>query len=61
MANQQIQFQQGMSIPEFLSSFGTEAQCAEAVKRARWPKGFQCPRCGGVDHYVVDHGARSLF
>lgn len=61
MANQQIQFQQGMSIPEFLSSFGTEAQCAEAVKRARWPAGFQCPRCSTADHYVVGHGARSLF
>jgi hypothetical protein len=24
-----------MSIPEFLSHFGTEAQCAEALKRSR--------------------------
>lgn len=57
----QIQFQQGMSIPEFLSIFGCEAQCAEAVKRSRWPNGFRCPRCGGADHYVVGHGARRLF
>lgn len=34
MADRQIQFQQAMSIPEFLSSFGTEAKCAETVKRA---------------------------
>ena len=40
MANQQIQFQPGMSIPELLRCFGTEAQCAEAVKAARWPGGF---------------------
>ena len=61
MANQQIQFQHGMSIPEFLRSFGTEAQCAEAVKQARWPAGFHCPRCAAAEHYVVGHGARKLF
>ena len=61
MAFNRIQFQHGMSIPEFLRSFGTEAQCAEAVKAARWPSGFRCPRCGCADHYVVGHGARKLF
>jgi hypothetical protein len=61
MASNRIQFQHGMSLPEFASSFGTEAQCAQAVKVARWPDGFRCPRCGVGDHYVVDHGARKLF
>lgn len=61
MAFNQIQFQHGMSIPEFLRSFGTEAQCAEGVKAARWPNGFRCPRCDSVDHYIVGHGARKLF
>jgi transposase-like protein len=61
MANQHIQFQPGMSIPEFLRHFGTEAQCAEAVKMARWPAGFRCPRCAVAEHYVVGHGARKLF
>ena len=61
MANQQIQFQPGMSIPEFLSRFGTEAKCVEAVKLARWPDGFRCPRCAVGQHYVVGHGARKLF
>ena len=57
----QIQFQQGMSIPEFLSTFGTEAQCAEAVGQSRWPGGFRCPRCNAADHCVVGHGERKLF
>ena len=61
MANQQIQFQPGMSIPEFLRRFGTEAQCVEAVMLARWPDGFRCPRCAVAEHYVVGHGARKLF
>ena len=61
MAFNRIQFQHGMSIPEFLHSFGTEAQCAEAVKQARWSNGFRCSRCAVADHYVVGHGARKLF
>ncbi|MBP6677117.1 MAG: IS1595 family transposase [Vitreoscilla sp.] len=61
MASNRIQFQHGMSLPEFVRCFGSEAQCAEAVKAARWPDGFQCPRCGLADHYVVGHGARKLF
>ena len=56
-----IQFQHGMSIPEFVRCFGTEAQCAQAVTHARWPNGFRCPRCGVAEHYVVGHGARKLF
>jgi hypothetical protein len=61
MAFNRIQFQHGMSIPEFQSAFGTEAQCAEAVKAARWPHGFQCPRCDSGSHCVVNQGARRLF
>lgn len=52
----QIQLQHGMSGPDVLHSFGTKAQCAEAVKQARWLDGFRCPRCDGVDH-----SARKLF
>ena len=61
MASQQIQFQQGLSIPEFLAVFGTEAQCVEAVKASRWPASFHCPLCNSTSHYVVGHGARKLF
>ena len=35
MAYNTIQFQRGMSIPEFFHSFGTEAQCVAAVTQAR--------------------------
>lgn len=31
MATHQIQFQYGVSPPDFLASFGAVAQCAEAV------------------------------
>lgn len=61
MTFNRIQFQPGMSLPEFLGCFGTEAQCAQALKAARWPGGFRCPRCDSDAHYVVGHGARRLF
>lgn len=61
MAMNWVQFQQGMSLPEFLSAFGSEAQCARAVEEARWPGGFRCPRCDKTAYCVVLHDARPLF
>ena len=61
MSSHKIQFQQGMSIPEFLSCFGTEAQCAQAIERTRWPQGFRCPKCSSPQHYLVVQGARKLY
>ena len=61
MAYNPIQFQQGVSLPEFLQSFGTESACCEAVLRARWPNGFLCPRCGGSAHCVLFSLSRPLF
>jgi hypothetical protein len=43
-----IQFQTGLSVPEFLQLYGTEAQCEEALAQIRWADGFQCPRCNGL-------------
>ena len=31
MAKNQVQFQKGLSLPEFLEQYGTEEQCREAV------------------------------
>ena len=61
MAFNLIQFQHGMSLPEFSEHFGTEDQCAQAIKAARWPNGFRCLCCNAPEHYVVGHGARKLF
>ena len=60
MPMNRIQFQPGMSMPEFLRCFGTEEQCAQAVKAARWPHGFACPRCGCAQHCMVRHEGRLL-
>jgi len=56
-----IQFQPGVSMPAFFARYGSEAQCAAALQALRWPGGFRCPRCNAAEHYVVDHGSRTLF
>ena len=45
MARNPVQFQKGISLNEFLSLYGTEQQCFDALYRWRWPNGFVCPNC----------------
>lgn len=61
MPMNRVQFQPGLSMPEFLRQFGTEAQCEAALEQARWPEGFRCPHCGQASHYVLRVGARKSF
>jgi ribosomal protein L37AE/L43A len=46
MAKNKVQFQKGLSVGAFLSMYGTEKQCYEALFRMRWPEGYICPECG---------------
>jgi transposase-like protein len=39
---------------EFQSQFPDEARCWESLRRARWPDGFVCPRCGSRgSHFLL--------
>jgi hypothetical protein len=58
MAMNRIQFQPGLSMPEFVKRYGSEAQCAVALEQARWPMGFRCPRCHGATYTRL--GGRTL-
>lgn len=53
MAKNQVQFQKGLSLIEFLSEYGTEEQCHSALYQWRWPKGFDCPECGHTECYEM--------
>ncbi len=45
MAMNQVQFQRGLSMAQFIQQYGTEAKCYRALYRSRWPHGFRCPKC----------------
>ena len=53
MAMNRIQFQPGMSVPQFMDLYGVEEKCEAALEAARWPEGFRCPRCGQKEHGLV--------
>lgn len=61
MAMNRVQFQRGLSMPEFLKQYGTEDGCAQAMFAARWPEGFRCPRCEGDRYWHVRQGERMLL
>ncbi len=42
---QPVQFQKGISLNAFLSLYGNEDQCCDALFQWRWPNGFLCPHC----------------
>jgi ribosomal protein L37AE/L43A len=48
MPMNRVQFQPGLSMPEFHQRYGTEELCRAALQAARWPAGFVCPACGGA-------------
>lgn len=56
MAMNQIQFQAGLSMPEFQRQYGTEAQCERALVASRWPQGWRCSRCGCSRSFCTRNG-----
>lgn len=61
MTMNRIQFQPGLSMPEFFKLYGTESQCEQALEGARWPSGFCCPRCGHDAHCILRGGTHKVF
>lgn len=59
MARNKVQFQKGLSEPEFERLYGTEDACRAALQGWRWPQGFECPECGGRRHSAIK--SRLLF
>ena len=59
MAKNQVQFQKGLSLTEFLSQYGTEEQCRGALFEWRWPERFVCPNCGHTGYCEI--AGRGLY
>lgn len=60
MPMNRVQFQPGMSLPEFFRQYGLESQCEEAVELLRWPNGFRCPQCNHSEYTIVHQGNQRL-
>lgn len=56
MKMNRVQFQPGLSMPEFYERYATEAKCRAALEAARWPSGFACPACGGAARTSFERG-----
>ena len=61
MAENKVQYQKGLSLPEFFEDFGTREQCEALVRAWRWPEGFGCPKCQGGPHSEFRRGQRLYF
>jgi len=55
-----VQFQKGLSLPEFLEQYGTKEQCEAALVKMRWPNGWVCPKCA-CTRYAATHNGRKLW
>lgn len=45
MSQNTVQYQRGLSLPEFFDQYGSQERCEGLVRAWRWPDGFICPRC----------------
>lgn len=61
MAQNKVQYQRGLSMPEFFGAYGSVAQCEVLVRSWRWPEGFRCPRCQGGWHSEFRRHERLYF
>jgi transposase-like protein len=56
-----IQFQNGLSLPEFINRFGTREQCEEYLYKAKWSQGFICKNCGSTHAISYNKVKHTVF
>ncbi len=56
-----IQYQQGLSLPEFLKHFGKREQCEKHLYQTKWPHGFKCKKCGETDAISFNKGNHTVY
>jgi len=56
-----VQFQPGLSMPEFFDLYGDIDHCEQRVREWRWPQGFVCPRCAGTEHSEFRRSSGRLY
>ena len=61
MAQNTVQYQRGLSLPELFDRYGSQEQCEDLVRAWRWPAGFICSRCQGSWHSEFRRAQRLYF
>ena len=61
MAMNKVQLQPGLSMLEFFDLYGSQEQCEEVLRESRWPQGFVCPACGGIEYSEFRRSTRLYF
>lgn len=56
MSMNTIEFQRGLSLPQFQALYGTEQQCERSLVAERWPHGWQCAHCGCKRFFLTRNG-----
>ena len=52
-------YQKCDNLMEFSKQFQDEEACRRHLFQRRWPNGFACPRCGGIEYYFIS--TRNLY
>jgi DNA-directed RNA polymerase subunit RPC12/RpoP len=53
----QVQFQKGYSLIDYIKDYGTEEQCRKALFLWRWPQGYKCPECDRKSYFTLKEQA----
>lgn len=61
MGMNRVQYQHGLPLLDFFEEYGSAQRCEELVRGWRWPGGFVCPRCAGVEHSEFRRSCRLYF
>ena len=56
-----IQFQPGLSLPEFINRFGTREQCENYLYRSKWANGFICKKCASKTAVSYNKGKHAVY
>jgi hypothetical protein len=48
-----VQFQEGLSLHQFIVLYGTEENCEASLEQASWTDGFRCPRCDAQQYGLI--------
>jgi transposase-like protein len=56
-----LQYQSGLSLPEFYDNFGTREQCEDHLYKKKWPSGFTCKKCGSKAAVSFNKGKHTVY